>query len=169
MVIAGIRTVGDQQYIRAFNRIGSEIQDFSIPFSFIYEDFKSLEKNIFNSEGTPERFIPLTSEKYKRWKERYYPGKKIMQLTGRLMESLSNISADTIMEIRKQSAAFGTEVEYALRHQMGTFGMPQRKFIQITDEVKKRWDKIVHRWAFGLFEKHGIKTYEEYVSFGGFK
>ncbi|MBN2531894.1 MAG: phage virion morphogenesis protein [Spirochaetales bacterium] len=167
MVTAGIKIIEDQRYIRAFNRIGVEIRDFSIPFSFIYEDFKQTEKQIFESEGLPERFLPL-SPRYRRWKEQHYPGRKIMQLTRRLIESLVSVSADTIMEIKRSSAAFGTRTPYAHRHQMGTFGMPQRKIVQITEEVKRRWDKIVHRWVMRLFDKYGITTYEEYISFGGF-
>lgn len=168
MVIAGIKTIGDERYIRAFNRIGSEVRDFSVPFSFIHEDFKQTEKQIFENEGLPEGFLPLTSRRYRLWKEKYFPGRKIMQLTGRLKESLTDTSADTVSEITGTTAVFGTNVAYAHRHQMGTFGMPTRKIVQITDEVKRRWDKIIHRWVMRLFDKYGITTYEEYVSFGGF-
>ena len=145
-----IQTVGDQNFIRRFNRYIEDMRDFTEPFNRIYDDFVEVEKNIFGSEGAPERFVQL-SDRYKEWKERFFPGLPIMQLHRRLVTSLiSRNDSDAIVDIdgRGGVATFGTKIPYAHRHQMGTFGMKQRKFIQLTEEIKRRWAKIIQEWAF---------------------
>ena len=125
--------------------MGKNIDDFSKIFEDIIVDFRRLEKRIFKKEGDPESFKPL-SPKYAAWKHKNYPGKKIMQLRGGLKASLTGKTSDTIEVIGKRRAEFGSNLPYAHRHQMGTFGMPQRKIVQLSEKTKKRWVKIVQKW-----------------------
>lgn len=161
MVKINIETLGDERFLRSFSRISRLASDYREPLAFVAEAFYRINENNFDKEGVPENFVPL-SPKYKRWKDRHYPGKKIMQLTGRLMNSLTAEnqadSQDTVRIIAKDYAELGTLVPYAHRHQKGTFGMPRRKVVQVTDKHKVEWGRIVHRWAFSLFTKEGFKT-----------
>lgn len=72
-----------------------------------------------------------------------------MRLTDRLYRSLANaaMSEDTVKEIRPTYARFGTNVPYAHRHQVGGGGIPARKIVNLTEEDKKRWAKILQRFA----------------------
>lgn len=165
MVTIEIETIGLERMVRSFNRIEQEIEDFSEPFAFIIQDFEEMEKKIFDKEGTPASFAQLSGN-YAFWKALNYPGQKIMQLTGRLIKSITTHSggADVERTVDKSYASRKTLVPYAHRHQMGTENMTRREFVQVTETAKRRWTKIIQRWAFGLFEKYGISTYEEYRS-----
>jgi len=148
MVVVSIDTVGTQRFVRGFTRYGEAMGDMSEIFETLYDDFTEMEKRIFSSQGDPEKFQAL-SPRYREWKERHYPGRKIMQLFGRLKASLTgNKGADSVREIRRQKAVFGTVVPYAHRHQEGTMGMPQRKVVQLTEVRKRRWAQKIHKWAY---------------------
>jgi phage gpG-like protein len=150
MVILTLETIGDQKLVRGFNRFTALMKDFTPVFRDVAEYFYKTEEKVFNAEGDPEMFLPL-SPKYREWKRRHYPGRKIMELTGRLKESLTGgpgNAGDTVKTIGKTNAEFGTKVPYAHRHQMGTHGMPQRKIVQMTETRKRIITKMIHDWSF---------------------
>jgi phage gpG-like protein len=163
-----IETVGTEKFVRGFSRITREIKDFTTIFNFLIEDFKETTKNVFKKEGTPEKFKSL-SPRYQLWKRKKYPGKTIMRLRDRLYKSITGKTVDTVYDVKKTKATYGTVVPYAHRHQVGTFGMPQRKFMQITDKVKFRWSRMIHRWLMGLFERYNITSFEGYKKSGAWK
>lgn len=160
MVTVGIQTIGEQRFIRGFSRVSIDIKDMKEPFGIIYEDFKIREQRIFKAQGKPEAWESL-SDIYGMWKAINHPGLPIMVLTGALKKALTKGEGTAIKDIKKQSARFGTSLPYAHRHQEG-IDMPQRKIIQLTEIIKKAWSKIIHRWAMGLFDKHGITDRASY-------
>jgi len=155
-----LNITGDEFYINALQSIGVDMKDFTEPFNMVYEDFKVLEKQNFDAEGTPEKFKAL-SPQYQQWKNKHYPGKRIMQLTGRLYNALVGTSSDTIKTITARSATFGSKLPYDHRHQYGTVGMPQRKIIQIKDTgdvaIQERWEGIFRKWIRLVLDRHGFK------------
>ena len=118
-------------------------RNFTTVFQRIVLDFRENEKNVFDREGTPNAFEPLSRE-YAKFKLKSVGSKPIMQFSGRLMDSLISKTADTIDEITTRQLRMGTRVPYASRHQFGK-KMPKREIIQITARHKKKW--------FGFFEK----------------
>ena len=158
MVTIKIETIGEERFIRGFNRIPGDMADMRPAFQDISLDFYGREKQIFSREGDPKRFEKLTNEKYKAWKRKHYPGKKIMELTGRLRKSLiaegQAVARDTVKIMKKKEAEFGTQVPYAHRHQMGTVGMPKRMIVQLTEPDKIRWARIIHEWAYNNIVRH---------------
>jgi hypothetical protein len=167
MVEISIETIGMERYVRGFNRIKSEVQDFAEPFRVILGDFRATEQRIFSSEGSSEGgpFVSL-KEKYREWKDRNFPGRPIMVMRGDLMHSLIGKGKGTIENIGKTSAEFGTSIIYAHRHQVG-YKMPKRKIVQLNEATKTRWNRIIARWANGLFAKHGIGDYTSYTEHYG--
>jgi hypothetical protein len=162
LVEISIATIGVERYVRGFNLIGSEVQDFEEPFRIILGDFREVESGIFSTEGASEgNPFPALSKKYADWKEENFPGRAIMTLTGALRASLTGRSSGTIERIEKKEAEFGTSLPYAHRHQVG-YRMPMRKIVNVSDATKKRWNHVFVRWAAGLFEKHGISQYGSY-------
>ncbi len=153
MVVISIEMVGEERFIRGMNSYVQAVSDFREVFARIAEDFYQIEERNFSRQGYPAGFQEL-SYAYDLWKSEHYPGTPIMQLTGRLKDSLTGenqeASQDTIREIHPQEAEFGTLVPYAHRHQMGTGGMPQRKVVQLTEEDKVRWGRIIQGWAYEL-------------------
>lgn len=83
----------------------------------------------FSMLGLPSgaAWDPL-SPKYGAWKAVNHPGAPLMIRSGKLFESLTNLRGSP-NAIRRDSAEFGTRVEYAKFHQRGTFKMPKRQII----------------------------------------
>lgn len=170
MVNVRIKVFGNERLVRKLSRINVEVGKLNIPMETIASHFWKINKENFEAQGQPKRFAPL-SFRYKKWKDKNYPGKKIMQLTGRLMNSLAaenqEDAQDTIKNITAKYMEVGTDVEYAAAHNFGypKRNLPARKIVQVTEKHRMVWDRIVQRWAYGLFEKAGFEVYQE--QFGG--
>lgn len=80
---------------------------------------------------------------------------RILYDTGRLMRSLTSDSPDAIREIAgdvySPSFRFGTFVEYAVYHQVGTDNMPARPIVGITEQGMERLSEDVFDHIVGLF------------------
>ena len=77
-------------------------------------------KKQFNSEGAQGahgKWVPLSSAYAKR-KAKVYPGKKILQASGAMMDDLLSDSNEG--ETTKRTMLYGTKIKYALYHQTGT-------------------------------------------------
>jgi phage gpG-like protein len=161
MVTVRLETLGTRDLIQSLSRIGQQINNFSEPFRSIAQSFWKINEANLQAEGKPERFKQLTY-KYQKWKHKAYPGKKIMQLTGRLYDSLTahnqTETQDTIAIITPKYAELGTNTPYANAHQEGVGNLPERKVVQITEKHEMAWARIIQIWAYGLFEKQGFET-----------
>ena len=157
MVTISIETIGEERFIRGFNRIEADMADMRPIFQDISLDFYRREKQIFARQGDPVGFKAL-SPAYKKWKSLHFPGRKIMQLTRRLMISLTDPdrakAGDVVKKIGRKAAEFGSIVPYVHRHQMGTRGMPKRMIVQLTEKDKIRWGRMIHEWAKDLIREH---------------
>jgi phage gpG-like protein len=145
-----IETIGDERFVRGFNRYAEQVKDWRPAFEDIYQSFTEITRRNFASEGRPESWAAL-SPGYAKWKAKHYPGKPIMQRTRRLIRSLTGVgqasAQDTIKDIKPLSAEFGTMVPYATYHQQGR-GVPRRKVVQLTEGNRRFWARIIHEWAY---------------------
>jgi phage gpG-like protein len=84
----------------------------------------------FLANGLPsgKPWAPLDKE-YGSWKSARFPGTVTMVQTGELFRSLINMNDSAVNVISKDTATFGTNVEYAKFHQYGTTKMPARKIV----------------------------------------
>lgn len=146
MVRLEIETLGDERFVRGFNRYVEQMKDFREVYQGIWEDFTEVTERNFAREGFPRPFRPL-SPKYKEWKDRNFPGRPILQLRYRLIRSLLGRAQaeaqDTVKDIGAREAEFGTQVPYANRHQRSG-----RMPVQLTDGDKVRWSKMIHEWSY---------------------
>ncbi len=143
MVTIGIEILGEKRFIRAFSRI-QDVRDLSPAYNLLYEDFKEIEKEIFDREGSSRKFKPLTP-KYAAWKMKRFPGRKIMVLTGALRGAMVGGGPGSVKVVRPKRAVFGVDenaIPYARRHQR-----TGRRIIQMTEPRKRRWGRIIHQWA----------------------
>lgn len=92
----------------------------------------------FAANGLPSGapWKPLSAE-YGSWKAANYPGTGMLRQSGRLFRSLTNLSDSAANIISKDTATFGTAVEYAKFHQYGTTKMPKRKIVFTPREFPK--------------------------------
>ena len=122
----------------ALSRFGGLIRDFR-PFfrdalapKFFEDVVRRFERvGAYGGPDGARQWAPL-SPPYKRWEDWHYPGKPILQRTGRLIRSLTwnrgmfgpgggrgNVGRDGVFRVTMNSADLGTAVEYAHWHQTG--------------------------------------------------
>lgn len=91
----------------------------------------ALERN-FDEEGRPRRWPPL-SPAYARWKERHFPGRRILERTGRLRRSIR-------AAIEGNAIVLSTDIPYAAAHQFGvpSRGLPARPFLVLTEDDRQQ-------------------------------
>lgn len=144
---------GERQMSRFFDIAADSINDFTIIFEKLAEDFRETQKEVFKKEGANEglsKWKPL-SPKYKKWKNKFYPGRPILTLTGDMRKSLTQQNnINHIERITKNSFEIGTKDFKTILHQKGTKKMPKRKVIELSDLQKRRWTQIFHREIFSM-------------------
>lgn len=150
---------GDKQLVRSLSRFGEDVKDLRPAFRLIAASFREIERKQFESQGTygAGGWVSL-SPSYAEWKELNYPGRQILQLTGALMASLVGKTSDSIEEIEKLVMAIGSKLNYALFHQTGTGRMPARPVIKLTEEDKRGWMKILHKFLVSEAKREGLHT-----------
>lgn len=124
-----------EEIIRFFERAEGRLSDLRIPFDR-YGRYL-VEKHIpaqFKAQGTPKRWAAL-SEKYRRWKERRFPGRPILVLSGRMKAGFRWKAKKRSLQIINRVAAGqkGNKTPRFEWHQGGTPRMPARPMLQITD------------------------------------
>jgi len=107
-------------------------------------DFHNANKELFRSEGASGAHgkWKQLSPKYRAWKTKKYPGKKIMELTGRLKTALTTSKGDSgYSASRSGNKMFFTwliDVDYWKFHQKGMRPLPMRKTFDPNSKVLKR-------------------------------
>jgi phage gpG-like protein len=150
---------GQAQFDRAFNRVGNRIKDLRPVFEEVGKEFKEIQAEQFASEGAKGfsgAWQPLSAN-YAILKQAIWGSKPILEASGRLKESLTTGHADTVEEIRKDSAAFGTTVPYATQHQRGNASkrLPKREVISFSDRQKRRLQKRIQATLLELMRQDG--------------
>jgi phage gpG-like protein len=135
---------GVRQLDRVLTRFGERASDMSPVFKEIAADFRRMEAEQFSSEGSRSGspWAQLSPD-YAAWKAKNFPGKAILQLSGLLLESLTGNNPYSVEEISKTQMLVGTRVPYGIWHQRGTTRMPARRPIQLTEDDKMRWMKML--------------------------
>ena len=114
--------------IRRMRKMAERSLDFKIVFQWAKRELQRANSLNFKSGGLPVGEWDALSPQYAAWKSVNFPGKPIMQRTGRLMDSLVRLDGP-VNRIGRLTAQFGTEVEYAKFHQYGTTKMPKRQIV----------------------------------------
>lgn len=147
---------GDTQLDRALGRYGDALKDMSPAFKDIAESLKKAEVQQFASQGGAGGGWAPLSDGYALWKQINYPGKPILELTGALKASVTGSGPHYVEQITKDSLKVGTSLFYALFHQRGTGRMPARPVIQLTEENKRGWMKILQVYAYKAAREAGL-------------
>lgn len=86
-------------------------------------------------------WAPL-SPRYAAWKANHYPGKTILRRTDELFRSLTRVPMD-VHRVTPSAAEFGTDVPYAIFHQLGTKHMPARPPVVVTPLLERELNRLV--------------------------
>ncbi len=148
--------LGEVQLSRAFEDIAGIGDDLTEPFNDMAEEYYVSQSQVFDREGAFENRSkwPALSIAYARWKKKKFPGKKILELTGRMKKAATiRGAADNITRITHNEMTVGLSTPYAMKHQKGLEGLPQRKIIELTDRQKKDWTRIMHNYLYNAQRK----------------
>ena len=150
----------DRAVALAIRKAAKIVNDFSIPFRIIGNDFFKSNEEQLTLKG-PGKY-PDLSPAYKKEKKKavghVYP---ILVRTSRLLNSLTiPHHSDAVFLYNKKSLVLGTSVPYAAKHQFGLEGMPIRKPVFIDGGPKSgkgrrgRWINIIEAHVKRVI-KHG--------------
>ena len=97
-----------EKEIEKINKFAGAIDDLRPVFSAFLPKYRSLVGRNFETEGVyfGQKFKPLSAG-YRQWKERFYPGQKILQLTRRMITAAKGKGADSYEKIMPNSLEFG--------------------------------------------------------------
>lgn len=153
------------QMSRLFTMMAADVDDLTEPFEEMASSFYDFMSRVFESEGSYEkggassiasvgRWAEL-SPNYKKWKMKHFPGKKILDLNGRMKRAaIQRGSSENVTVIEKQEMKLGLKTPYAIYHQRGTKHMPQRKILELTPGQKTRWVHIMHGFLYRKRKEH---------------
>jgi len=164
-LIATFKWANTDQWTADFSRFQNDLslESVKIAAGQIVQNFYDVEKQLFANEGSSGSHgkWPELTEKYRKWKEKNYPGKGIMVLTGALMNSLNSQTEGSIANVTKVGDSwrivFGTDVkskdgfDYPLHHQ--TTGKTRRT-IDPTNQNLIVWSRIIQRHIVNSAEKY---------------
>jgi phage gpG-like protein len=126
----------DGQVGAALSRAGEDAIDLRRVADKLEGRFHDGNREQFDSQGARSGGWEQLSEAYAPRSARPLREKVIERKTGRLYESLTGDTADSIRVVEKEAAEFGTSLPYALDQQegdpRGTY--PARPLIVVTDE-----------------------------------
>lgn len=98
----------------------------------------SIEK-AFKNERSPEgKHWQKNEPFYKKWKDKRFGSKKILDLTGKLQKSFYT-------KIHQDSLKVGTDLSVASDHQFGIGKLPQRRFLGKDKDYEKNMNKRIQK------------------------
>lgn len=145
---------GDVQLSRALSLLIDKAHDLRGAWVDIQADFIQGQKAQFSSQGRAgSGGWAALSPRYAAWKSRRYPGRKILERTGKLKKSLTDKNAEGHVFVSSRTAmSIGTAVRsrsgfpYPVAHQKGGRHLPKRPPIELTARQKKTWPKIIQKF-----------------------
>ena len=114
--------------IRLMRDMERRSKDFKPVFRWAKQELERANEANFTASGLPAGGWAPLNARYASWKSTHFPGRPMMEITGRLRDSLTRLVGPA-NKIDRMSAEFGTDVEYAKFHQYGTTRMAKRKIV----------------------------------------
>jgi len=120
-------TIDDDKLSLGLTRFAESLTDFRRFWKdfFAPQFYEDVQEN-FAREGSYVGGWRALSPAYAAWKLQHYGPKPILQRRGTLIESLRLGGRYNVTKVTKESAIFGSTVEYLGFHQYGTARMPRR-------------------------------------------
>lgn len=154
----GVSIAGQAQVLFAINNFVTLFEDLRPVWHLFRDAFWVEERNLFATEGTSGRHGAWKelSKPYREWKEKRYPGAKILELSGALRDSLVGPNDGFIYEPSPRQLVIGTAVSsedgygYPLGHYLGEGNLPVRMAIDISEAGEVAFAKSVGTLAHTL-------------------
>ncbi|MCA1782240.1 MAG: phage virion morphogenesis protein [Intrasporangiaceae bacterium] len=148
MVRLDIEVFGDKQTSRELLRF-SERPGFMRPvFWTIADEFRSIEKRQFDSQGASSRGWRPLKPATVRAKARAGLDPRILHATLRLRRSLTQRGRDHIRRFSKDEMFVGSKVPYGVHHQFGApaANLPRRRPVDLSESDRKDFVRRMQLW-----------------------
>lgn len=149
---------GVAEFDRTFKRMDAQFDDLTPIWDDVRNAFWEIEKEQFASEGAAGRYgkWQKLSDRYEAQKQKQYPGKPILERTGKLKSSLTGQTSDTVYQKDKKNMAVGTSLKYAGFHHRGAGKLPKRAIIAFSGKQKNYLQKEIQKGLVRDLRKGGI-------------
>ena len=137
-----IQTQSDiDAFIREIGRLSETLTD-DFDWASLAPMVAEAADRVFASEGRGK--WPQLNEAYAAWKERNYPGKGILELTGAYRTAATQIGArGNVVETTKESITYGVEnLEYPQYHERGAERLPARPVFELLAESEELSESV---------------------------
>jgi hypothetical protein len=137
---------GDVQYARAFEAAAHEAEDLTEPLEQVGDAVLRDVFEQFRTEGTfghGSKWQELNPQ-YERWKREQVGDEPILVFKGTMREAM--IARSSVHVSPRRMVYDPKAPKYALRHQQGKDGMPQRKMVEIPETDRRQWDRYFVEW-----------------------
>ena len=132
---------GDKAISRRLRIAGAGFKDFRKPFNKTGKYLRDFIKgDVFETRGRTigETWKPL-NKKYASWKSQHYPGKGILEATGKMKSGFK-------YKAGRQEVVIGNIVDYFRYHQSNKSRskLPRRVMLKLNEDNKQRIVKLFH-------------------------
>jgi phage gpG-like protein len=141
-----LKIAGDVQLRRSLIRISDRLGDLRPGLEDIADLIAEDLAKRFVSQNSPSlgRWPPLTPA-YRRWKQKHYPGRRILTLTGALKKDYTQRPFG-YEKFTPHTFSMGSHLPYAAAHQDGLGHMPRRP-VELSDDAKRQMTKLMQRFV----------------------
>jgi phage gpG-like protein len=135
---------GEDQVNRTMVGFAERAADMRPAWDLIETRFTEYEEKWFSSEGDGQ--WPQLSKDYARWKAVHFPGEPVLHREGTLQDSMTKPD----ISIKEPGyAIFGSGDPVAGYHQGGKGNLPIRRVIDLDEDERSEWVKVVQRHLLG--------------------
>lgn len=148
--------MGQTQLSRVLQGLEDVTGDWEPAFQLMADDYAATQGDVFDAQGGHEGLSPWAplSPAYQEWKDQHFPGKPILELTGRLRAAMTLAGTGRVLQISERELVIGADIRVgksgqwnlAALHQQGTRRMPSRPVLRLTEPQKRRWVGFLHKY-----------------------
>ena len=142
--------------VMRFSEMLARGDDLSPIFKSMSDRYQKEVAKQFRTEGAwgGDPWVGLAKSTLKA-RERKRMGSKILYATGRLENSLTQSTSETINVVTPRMWAYGTSVEYGIYHQskLPRLRLPRRAFLVVTSSFRLFVVRKIHRFIRGIDDK----------------
>jgi len=153
-LILDVEVDGGVGFTRHLRKFEASVNDFTPLWNRFRRTFYYTELLQFASEGAYNQSgWAKLSPAYGRWKEKNFPGRPILVLSGDLKASLTSAQArGSYFKSELKQMEIGSRIPYGIYHQAGSARMPARQPIYLSAFSAKAYTDQIIQWIRGQWE-----------------
>jgi hypothetical protein len=138
--------LGEVQLDRTLARVGVGLTDARPLWEDLTDRFVRFTRRQYDTEGgAGSGGWQALSPRYAAWKARHYPGKPILERTGR-SKRLVTVRPLQVEELSASRMVIGATDDVLRYHQHGAGNLPRRRVVDLPESERRTWVRRSHRF-----------------------